>query len=228
MTERRIREVVLVGNPNTGKTTIFNALTGLRHTTGNYPGVTVEKRAGGMNLPGGEEISVIDLPGAYSLQPRSPDEDVVHDVLLGAQKGTPLPDLVLVVLAANNLERNLYLATQVASLNLPVIFVINMWDIAQETGITIDLARLEAMTGIRCVPAAGMKGDYIRRLKRVMREELNRKGGQTPFLRSPETVSDPLAVDPAVRYRMIENIMQACVRREGKRSLGVFEFLTAF
>ena len=211
MTMQGAQEIVLVGNPNTGKTTIFNALTGLRHTTANYPGVTVERRAGHMKLLNGEEVSVIDLPGAYSLLPRSPDEQVVHDVLFGAQKGTSLPDLVLVVLAANNLERNLYLGAQAAELGLRTVFVINMWDIANETGIVIDLDKLEAMTGVRCVASAGMKSGYIEKLKKVIEEELEKNPMR------PRTF-DP-AVLPEVRYRVIENIIQASVRRMEKRSL---------
>ncbi len=217
MTERGIKEIVLVGNPNTGKTTIFNALTGLRHKTANYPGVTVEKRVGTMRVAGEREVSVIDLPGAYSLLPRSPDEQVVHDVLLGRQKGTPPPDLVLVVLAANNLERNLYLATQAAELGLRTVFIINMWDIAEETGIVIDLAKLEAMTGIRCVPSAGMQSGYIKKLKQAVAEEL----GKSP---ARIRIFDP-AVRPEVRYRVIENIVQASVRRIEKRALSISETL---
>ena len=213
----RIREIALVGNPNTGKTTIFNALTGLRHSTANYPGVTVERRAGSMKLAAGEEVSVIDLPGAYSLLPRSPDEQVVYDVLLGTQKGMPSPDLVLVVLAANNLERNLYLATQTAELGLRTIFVINMWDIASETGIVIDLDKLEAMTGVRCVPSSGMQSGYIKKLKQVIGEEL----GKSPA--RPRTF-DP-AVQPEVRYQLIENIVQASVRQIEKRALSISETL---
>ena len=217
MKASRVQEVALVGNPNTGKTTIFNVLTGLRHTTANYPGVTVERRAGSMKLAGGKEVSVIDLPGAYSLLPRSPDEQVVHDVLFGAQKGTPSPDLVLAILAANNLERNLYLALQAAELGLRTIFVINMWDIAQETGIVIDLDRLEAMTGVRCVPSAGMQSVYIKKLKQTIGEVLEK---------NPERLRtfDP-SVSPEARYKLIENIVQASVHRTEKRELSVSETL---
>lgn len=217
MKQQEVREIVLVGNPNTGKTTIFNMLTGLRHTTANYPGVTVERRAGSMKLAKGGEVSVIDLPGAYSLLPRSPDEQVVHDVLLGTQKGTPPPDLVLVVLAANNLERNLYLATQAIELGLRTVFVINMWDIARETGIEIDLDKLEAMTGVRCIPAAGTQGAYIKKLKQVVGEEIGKSSTH------PRTF-DP-AVPPEVRYKAIENIMKASVRRVEKRTLSISETL---
>src|SRR5262245_14716413 len=107
--------VALVGNPNTGKTTLFNALAGLRQRTGNYPGVTVESKKGHMTH-GGRGFELIDLPGTYSLAPRSPDEMVAVDVLLGQQVGEPRPDVVVSVVDASNLERNLYLTTQALEL----------------------------------------------------------------------------------------------------------------
>ncbi|MFH1208558.1 MAG: ferrous iron transport protein B [Candidatus Omnitrophota bacterium] len=162
------RKIALVGNPNTGKTTIFNALTGLRHSTANYPGVTVEKRMGRMQLPGGEEISVLDLPGAYSLLPRSLDEEVVHDVLLGIREDTSPPDLVLVILDANNLERNLYLATQVLETGLSVILVLNMWDMAQKNGTAVDLEKLSELTGAPCVATVGMEREGIVKLQQTI------------------------------------------------------------
>src|ERR1051326_4731639 len=110
-----VRRVALAGNPNSGKTTLFNALTGLRQKVANYPGVTVDKKEGAFRLDG-HEVEVLDLPGAYSLTPRSPDEEVTRDILLCRRADTPPPDLVLAVVDASNLERNLYLALQVADL----------------------------------------------------------------------------------------------------------------
>ena len=104
--------VAVIGNPNTGKTTLFNTLTGLMQRTGNFPGVTVEKKVGTLRL-GTRQVNLVDLPGTYSLAASSPDEILATDVLLGQQKGTKLPDAVVVVVDASNLERNLYLATQV-------------------------------------------------------------------------------------------------------------------
>lgn len=167
------KQIALVGNPNTGKTTLFNALTGLRHSTANYPGVTVEKRTGWLELSEScQAVSVLDLPGTYSLLPRSPDEEVVHDVLLGVQEGVTPPDLVAVILDANNLERNLYLATQVLELGIPAILVLNMWDMARENGIEIDIKKLEELMGVRCIPTIGMKKDGIDLLKRAIEREL--------------------------------------------------------
>ncbi|HOW87632.1 MAG TPA: ferrous iron transport protein B [Candidatus Omnitrophota bacterium] len=215
MTASGMKEIVLAGNPNTGKTTVFNALTGLRHTTANYPGVTVEKRAGMMKLKNGETVSVIDLPGAYSLLPRSPDEKVVHNVLLGAQKGTPPPDLVVVVLAANNLERNLYFGTQVASLGLRTVFAVNMWDAAQEQGLGIDLNRLQNMTGVPCVPTVGTDPKGIEKLQAAIEEELAK-----PSVR--ENTFDP-KISPEVRYKTIENIVTAIVKHPGEKKITLSE-----
>lgn len=142
----------LVGNPNCGKTTIFNALTGLRQKIGNYPGVTVERKEGECISPHGKRIRLLDLPGAYSLNARSPDEAVLRDVLLGRQADTPRPDRVICILDASNLERNLYLATQILELGLPAILVLNMIDAAEEKEIQIDFAALEKCLGATVIP----------------------------------------------------------------------------
>src|SRR5271165_3254135 len=115
MTLLRTATVALVGNPNTGKTTLFNALAGMRQHVGNYPGVTVETKKGQMTC-GGQAFELIDLPGTYSLAPRSPDEMVAVDLILGQQTGEPRPDVVISIVDASNLERNLYLTTQVLEL----------------------------------------------------------------------------------------------------------------
>ena len=111
----------MVGNPNCGKTTLFNALTGLRQKVGNYPGVTVEKKMGSCELPSGRRVDVLDLPGSYSLRPGSPDEMIVRDVLFGLRPDTPSPDLVVFVMDATKLDRHLFLALQVLELGRPVV-----------------------------------------------------------------------------------------------------------
>ena len=133
----------LVGNPNCGKSTLFNALTGLKQKVGNYPGVTVEKKEGVAYSQHGQPMMVIDLPGAYSLAARSPDEAVTRDVLLGRRADTPQPDRILCIVDATNLERNLYLVHQILDLGRPVILVVNMMDLAAGAGLEIDLERLE-------------------------------------------------------------------------------------
>ena len=199
-TVQTIKEIALVGNPNTGKTTIFNALTGLRHSTANYPGVTVEKKTGWMRLSE-EDISVLDLPGTYSLLPRSLDEEVVHDVLLGIREDTPPPDLVLVVIDAGNLERNLYLATQVLETGIPVIWVLNMWDMARQNGVQIDLEKLEKLAGVPCVATVGMEREGIEKLQQMIAltlaglTEKSERFSIDPFLPTPaKTELDKISV----------------------------------
>lgn len=125
MRESRTISIVLVGNPNTGKTTLFNALTGLRHRVGNYAGVTVETKTGRAKFEG-RDILVTDVPGTYSLSPRSPDEMLAVDVLLGHRPEHGRPDAIVCILDASNLERNCYLASQVLELGVPVVFALNM------------------------------------------------------------------------------------------------------
>ncbi|MEY4925505.1 MAG: Ferrous iron transport protein, partial [Verrucomicrobiota bacterium] len=138
----------MVGNPNCGKTTLFNALTGLRQKVGNYPGVTVEKKIGECYSQHGRPMKIIDLPGAYSLAARSPDEAVLRDVLFGRREDTPQPDRIICVLDAANLERNLYLVHQILDLGRPVIVVLNMMDVAVKTGLRIDTHKLAAALGV--------------------------------------------------------------------------------
>ncbi len=125
-TETRLRHIAIIGNPNSGKTTLFNALTGLRQKVGNYPGVTVEKKEGRIVFDDGSEAVLLDLPGTYSLTANSPDEKVATDILLGRVDYTPLPELVVCVVDASNLERNLYLISQIIDNRLPVVIALNM------------------------------------------------------------------------------------------------------
>jgi len=155
----------LVGNPNCGKTTLFNALTGLRQKVGNYPGVTVEKKVGIVHTRYGEPVTLIDLPGAYSLAARSPDEAVLRDVLLGRRTDTPAPDCVMCVVDASNLERNLYLVHQVLSLGRPTLVVLNMIDIAEEVGNRPDTDRLAEELGVRVIATDAAHGIGIPQLK---------------------------------------------------------------
>jgi len=126
--ENAVLTVALVGNPNCGKTTLFNALTGLRQKVGNYPGVTVEKKEGRAVLPGGRTARLLDLPGLYSLTPHSPDELIAREVLLGLRPETPRPDVILNVVDASNLERNLYMTSQLLDLGLPMVIALTMTD----------------------------------------------------------------------------------------------------
>jgi ferrous iron transport protein B len=161
--------VAVVGNPNVGKTTLFNALTGLSQVTGNYPGVTVERKAGTMRL-NGASASLIDLPGTYSLAARSPDEMIVVDVLLGQQAGEHAIDAVLAVVDATNLERNLYLVSQVKELGKPVVVALNMMDLAEQRHIRINVDALARELGLPVVPVCAHKRVGIETLKKTVIE----------------------------------------------------------
>ena len=154
--------IALAGNPNCGKTTLFNALTGARHHVGNWPGVTVERRSGTFEHAG-SELEVVDLPGTYSLAARSEDERVAAQFL-----ASPEVDLVLNVLDASNLERNLYLSTQLLELGKPVAFVLNMMDDAEARGIRIDLPALEVLLGGPVLPTVGNREQGIDDLKALL------------------------------------------------------------
>src|SRR5215216_3984547 len=151
------RHVAIAGNPNCGKSTIFNALTGLRQKVGNYPGVTVERKEGTFFGTHGEQMALLDLPGCYSLQVRSPDEAVARDVLLGRQADTPRPDVIICVVDASNLERNLYLVAQMLELQIPAVIALNMVDVAEKNGVVIDLMALREKLGVPVIPMVATK-----------------------------------------------------------------------
>lgn len=167
-TPARTPVYALCGNPNCGKSTLFNALTGLKQKVGNYPGVTVEKKIGETYSQHGHAIKVIDLPGAYSLAARSPDEAVLRDVLLGRRADTPQPDRIICIADATNLERNLYLVHQILDLGRPVILVLNMMDVVQKNGINLRIARLEKELGIPVIPCEAVNGRGLIELRLAM------------------------------------------------------------
>ena len=130
-----------MGNPNCGKTTLFNKLTGLNQKVGNFPGVTVEKRSGLSTMADGQKYEIIDLPGSYSLSSTSPDEKVVQDILLDT-KNESFPDVVILIADVTNLKRNLFLVTQIIDLGFPVIVALNMSDVAKKKKIQVDIEGL--------------------------------------------------------------------------------------
>ncbi len=144
--------VALIGNPNTGKTSIFNMLTGMRQHVGNYSGVTVEKKTGIWKLLQGKEVELIDLPGTYSLSANSLDERVTVDVLAGHTTGENSPDLIIVVVDVENLRRNLFLASQASELDVPMVIALNCWDVAEKKGLQIDSKLLEQRLGVPVIP----------------------------------------------------------------------------
>ena len=175
--------VALTGNPNCGKTTLFNALTGLRAKVGNYAGVTVERKEGA--LKGANEITILDLPGTYSLSPRSLDEQISRDVLFHRLVDVPAPSLVVVVTDASNLERNLYYVTQVIELGYPTIVALNMMDVAEQNGHQVNAAKLAQELGVTVLPIIASKGQGVEELRAaIVSQTRNRRRESAPS--SPE------------------------------------------
>lgn len=160
-------KIALVGNPNTGKSTLFNLLTGLNQKIGNFPGITVDKKTGFCKLPHGKTAEIIDLPGTYSLYPKSKDESIVFQVLAD-QSNTSHPDIIVLVADSTNLRRNLLLFSQVADLGIPMLLVLNMADIAAKEGIKIDIDKLSARLGVQVVNISARKGEGLVGLKEAI------------------------------------------------------------
>ncbi|MEN9839040.1 MAG: hypothetical protein RL177_519 [Bacteroidota bacterium] len=203
MSDRRMR-VALAGNPNSGKSSLFNALTGLKQKTGNFPGVTVDKHTGTAKLPDGRLVDLIDLPGLYSLKATSPDEFVATSILTDTAHADH-PDVVVVVIDASNLKRNLYLATQILDLHIPAVLALNMRDTAEADGIRVDVGVLEELLG---VPVAAIHAKEGHGLDVLL--------ARIPEARVPTESFSPDG-DIAERYRRIGRILptvQAVVERK--------------
>ena len=171
--------IALAGNPNSGKTTIYNALTGARQHIGNYPGVTVEKKESVITY-NNQQLKIIDLPGTYSLTAYSVEEVVARNVIINEK-----PDVVVDIIDSSNLERNLYLAVQLMELRIPLVFVFNMKDMAQEMGIKIDIKNLSNLFGVPIVETVGSKGDGV---KNILDEAI--KAAQVPEIKYPVITYD--------------------------------------
>jgi ferrous iron transport protein B len=168
--------VAVAGNPNAGKSALFNALTGARQKVGNYPGVTVERHSGRLTLADGRPVEMVDLPGSYSLEPASPDEAVTRDVLLGRQKGERQPDAVVVVVDASNLDNHLRFCLQLIELGLPTIVALNMVDLAKRDGLELDPQALERELGVPVVETVAVRRRGIAELQHALDDMLS-----TPF-----------------------------------------------
>ena len=173
--------IAVIGNPNTGKSTLFNMLTGLKQKTANYPGVTVERHTGTISVAG-REIALVDLPGTYSLAAQSPDEMIAVDVLLGHVEKLERPKAILAVADATNLRRNLFLVTQLIELNLPVVLAVNMIDLADKKGLQHDYLRLANQLGVSVVPVVATTGQGFDELRTALDRSIGAVPPDRPML----------------------------------------------
>ncbi len=210
----RPARIALVGPPNSGKTTLFNTLTGGRQKTANYPGVTVERKSGLLKTPGGHPVEVLDLPGSYSLRARSPDEAITRDVVLGRQMQETLPDAVVCVTDATNLGQHLRLLLELRQLGRPLILALNMMDIAQKRGCQISVEALSRQLGIPVVTTVAMRKSGVQDLLGQIDALLNR----TSAAGETAAIADWVEPSPeAIRayHREVERLLQEAVVREG-------------
>ena len=208
--------VAMVGNPNAGKSALFNALTGARQKVGNYPGVTVERHSGRLVLDDGRPVELVDLPGAYSLEPSSPDERVTRDVLMGAQAGERRPDALVVVVDAANLDNHLRFTLQLIALGLPIVVALNMVDLAERDGLTLDAAVLARELGVPVVATVAVRKRGIDRLRAVLGDTIGGGGGATRMRGSDDGVVQADIVALQRRARAIAakaTIAESPVRR---------------
>jgi ferrous iron transport protein B len=204
--------LALVGTPNSGKTALFNALTGSRQKVANYPGVTVERKAGLLQTPAGRSVNLIDLPGTYSLRGRSPDEEITRDVVLGRVASESTPDLLLCVADATNLRLSLRLVIELKRVGRPLVLVLNMFDIAQRRGVRIDLDRLSAELGIPVVTAVAVRRDGTQQLLGRMDEIADSRLGAP----GENTWQPPTPADLRAAQREADRIIAVAVSMPAK------------
>ncbi len=221
--------LALVGNPNAGKTTLFNALTGLRAKTANFPGTTIERRVGRAHI-GEQQIVIVDLPGLYSLESSSPEEKIASDALHGRLAEHPAPNAALVVVDATNLERNLFLASQVLELDCPVVVALNMMDTARRDGIRIDVAKLRAELGCPVVSISARTGMGLGELKHEMERLITGKVTKAATDAKPACAVGCSGCPYQARYEWTEQIssrvMDAAAARRSVRTEKIDDFFT--
>jgi ferrous iron transport protein B len=200
--------VALVGNPNSGKSALFNALTGARQKIGNYPGVTVERKVGKLVIADGSAIELVDLPGAYSLTPDSLDEQVTRNVVLGTQAGQRRPDALVVVVDAANLDNHLRFTLELIGLGLPVIVALNMFDLAERDGLTLDPARLSRELGVPVVATVAVRKRGLDGLSQQLAAMLAQPNV------SPKTLAAPLESDRKALTRQAHRIAREVIVSE--------------
>ncbi len=200
--------VALVGNPNAGKSSLFNALTGARQKIANYPGVTVERHSGRASFADGRPVELIDLPGSYSLTPASPDEAVTRDVVMGAQAGERRPDALIVVVDAGNLDQHLCFALELIGQGLPVVVALNMIDMAARDGLELDAAALAAGLGVPVVPTVAVRRRGLDELLAALDTVLQARSA------APAAPHADAAADAAALHRQARSIAQQAVVKE--------------
>ena len=208
--EAPLMHLALVGTPNSGKTALFNALTGSRQKVANYPGVTVERKEGGFVTPRGRQVSVVDLPGTYSLRGRSPDEEITRDVVLGRTAGEAVPDLVLCVADSTNLRLTIRLVLELKRTGRPLMLVLNMFDIATRRGVTVDVDRLSEALGIPVVTSIAV-----------------RKGGTAELLRRTDEIAAQSAPLQENRWQPLSVAELRATQREADRIIAATVSLPA-
>ncbi len=218
--DESISTVALVGLPNCGKTSLFNALTGSRQKVANYPGVTVERKEGWVRLgmsaasdnsgPAVSQLRLLDLPGTYSLDSRTPDEEITREVVLGRHAAEVQPQALIAVVDATNLERNLGLVLELKALGLPIVLALNMMDLAGRRGLELDLSVLERELGVPVIPTVAVKAEGLAPLlARVSERCAKRPPAQCPWQK-------PTAAEVRERFARVDQILKNCVRRRSK------------
>jgi ferrous iron transport protein B len=195
-----------VGNPNSGKSSLFNVLTGLNQKVGNFPGVTVDKKTGTSKISESLSAHIIDLPGTYSLYPKSADEQVTYEVLLN-QKNADRPDLIVVIADASNLKRNLLFCSQIIDLKIPVVIALTMMDIAKQKGITIDIAGLQRLMAVPVIPINPRRNRGIMQLKKAIGDKA--ESGKKPMAERPAPIPDFIDL-PAITGPWLQEIKPLC------------------
>lgn len=207
--------IALAGNPNCGKTALFNALTGGRQKVGNYPGVTVERKEGHVTLPSGEKYCLLDLPGTYSLDARTPDEAIARDVILGVHQEETSPKLFVAVADATNLERSLGLVIELRALKKPVVLALNMMDLAGERGLKLDVAALSRELGVPVVPTVAVKGQGLGDLLKQVEERLQIKGLEPAEHAWQRSDMNQIRA----RFAEVDRVLRAAIQSPARRSI---------
>lgn len=218
--------VAVTGNPNTGKTSLFNVLTGLRQKVANYPGVTVETKVGQWPLvPALSPAQVIDLPGLYSLDATSLDEEIARDVLLGQTQKIRQPDVVIIAVDATNLNRNLYLATQLIETGIPIVIALTMFDLAERSGIRIDVQKLSAALGVPVIPVIAKRRSGLAELGRAVLSAAT--GPSKEKQNCPASLRQPSQELVTTRYERIERVVAEAVATDHSQQPNLSERIDA-